>query len=43
MTVSPVALAVLIAATLIIALLPIVVFRTLRKPLSLDRRDAISQ
>lgn len=41
MTVSPVALAVLIAAMLIIALLPIVVFRTMRKPLSLDRRDAI--
>ncbi|MGU7784851.1 YhfC family intramembrane metalloprotease [Burkholderia sp. PU8-34] len=41
MTVAPVTLAVLIAATLIIALLPLVLFRYLRKPLSLDRRDAI--
>ncbi|MGU7774956.1 YhfC family intramembrane metalloprotease [Burkholderia sp. MR1-5-21] len=41
MTVAPVTLAVLIAATLIIALLPIVLFRYLRKPLPLDRRDAI--
>lgn len=41
MIVAPVTLAVLIAATLIIALLPIAVFRFLRKPLSLDRRDAI--
>ncbi|AOK04483.1 YhfC family intramembrane metalloprotease [Burkholderia sp. AU19243] len=41
MTVAPVTLAVLIAATLIIALLPFVLFRTLRKPLALDRRDTI--
>jgi uncharacterized membrane protein YhfC len=41
MTVAPVTLAVLIAATLIIALLPIAVFRYLRKPLSLNRRDSI--
>lgn len=41
MTVAPVTLAVLIAATLIIALLPFVLFRILRKPLSLDRRDTI--
>ncbi|RQS64958.1 DUF2324 domain-containing protein [Burkholderia sp. Bp8963] len=41
MTVAPVTLAVLIAATLIIALLPLVLFRWLRKPLSLDRRDTI--
>jgi uncharacterized membrane protein YhfC len=41
MTVAPVTLAVLIAATLIIALLPFVLFRMLRKPLALDRRDTI--
>ncbi|KVP20684.1 hypothetical protein WJ86_22885 [Burkholderia multivorans] len=41
MTVAPVTLAVLIAATLIIALLPLVLFRYLRKPLALDRRDTI--
>ncbi|WP_179404595.1 YhfC family intramembrane metalloprotease [Burkholderia guangdongensis] len=41
MIVAPVTLVVLIAATLIIALLPIVLFRFLRKPLALDRRDAI--
>ncbi|MGY6237547.1 YhfC family intramembrane metalloprotease [Burkholderia ambifaria] len=41
MTVAPVTLAVLIAATLIIALLPFVLFRILRKPLALDRRDTI--
>ncbi|AFQ48109.1 YhfC family intramembrane metalloprotease [Burkholderia cepacia] len=41
MIVAPVTLAVLIAATLIIALLPFVLFRTLRKPLALDRRDTI--
>ncbi|AJY12795.1 YhfC family intramembrane metalloprotease [Burkholderia dolosa] len=41
MIVAPVTLAVLIAATLIIALLPLVVCRYLRKPLVLDRRDTI--
>ncbi|MGS0892077.1 YhfC family glutamic-type intramembrane protease [Burkholderia stagnalis] len=41
MTVAPVTLAVLIAATLIIALLPLVLYRYLRKPLALDRRDTI--
>ncbi|NTY37960.1 YhfC family intramembrane metalloprotease [Burkholderia diffusa] len=41
MTVAPVTLAVLIAATLIIALLPLVLFRILRKPLALNRRDTI--
>lgn len=41
MTVAPVTLAVLIAATLIIALLPFVLFRLARKPLALDRRDTI--
>ncbi|KDB07385.1 protein of unknown function UCP033101 [Burkholderia sp. lig30] len=41
MTVAPVTLAVLIAATLIVALLPLVLYRYLRKPLALDRRDAI--
>ncbi|KVD01561.1 hypothetical protein WI77_33000 [Burkholderia ubonensis] len=41
MTVSPFTLALLIAATLILALLPLVLYRILRKPLSLDRRDAI--
>ncbi|VWB33934.1 membrane protein [Burkholderia lata] len=41
MTVAPVTLAVLIAATLIIALLPLVLYRILRKPLSLNRRDTI--
>ncbi|KWF59389.1 YhfC family glutamic-type intramembrane protease [Burkholderia pseudomultivorans] len=41
MTVAPVTLAALIAATLIIALLPLVLFRYLRKPLALDRRDTI--
>ncbi|MCO8579114.1 YhfC family intramembrane metalloprotease [Burkholderia multivorans] len=41
MTVAPVTLAVLIAATLIIALLPLVLFRYLRKLLALDRRDTI--
>lgn len=41
MTVAPVTLAVLIAATLIIALLPLALYRYLRKPLSLDRRDSI--
>ncbi|WP_322084117.1 YhfC family intramembrane metalloprotease [Burkholderia sp. BCC1972] len=41
MTVAPVTLALLIAATLIIALLPLVLFRILRKPLALNRRDTI--
>ena len=41
MTVAPVTLAVLIAATLIIALLPLVLYRLLRKPLALNRRDTI--
>ncbi|MBJ9752306.1 YhfC family intramembrane metalloprotease [Burkholderia cepacia] len=41
MTVAPVTLAVLFAATLIIALLPLVLFRILRKPLALNRRDTI--
>ncbi|KWK49916.1 hypothetical protein WT81_29635 [Burkholderia stagnalis] len=41
MIVAPITLAVLIAATLIIALLPLALYRYLRKPLSLDRRDSI--
>jgi uncharacterized membrane protein YhfC len=41
MIVPPITLAVLIAVTLILALLPLVLFRMLRKPLALDRRDAI--
>ncbi|MCA8237100.1 MULTISPECIES: YhfC family intramembrane metalloprotease [Burkholderia] len=41
MTVAPVTLAALIAATLIIALLPLVLYRILRKPLALNRRDTI--
>ncbi|AOK47013.1 MULTISPECIES: YhfC family intramembrane metalloprotease [Burkholderia] len=41
MTVAPVTLAALVIATLVVALLPIGLHRFLRKPLALDRRDAI--
>jgi len=42
MPVSPLTLACLVAATLFMAALPIVLYRRLRRPLSLDRRDAIA-
>ncbi|SMG02502.1 YhfC family intramembrane metalloprotease [Burkholderia singularis] len=41
MTVAPVTLAALVVATLIVALLPIGLYRLLRKSAALDRRDAI--
>ncbi len=40
--VSPVTLAVLIAATLVVALLPILLYRRWRVPFALNRRDAIA-
>jgi uncharacterized membrane protein YhfC len=42
MPVSPLTLACLVAATLFVAALPIVLYRRLRVPLTLDRRDAIA-
>ncbi|MBN3726349.1 YhfC family glutamic-type intramembrane protease [Burkholderia sp. Ac-20379] len=41
MTVAPATLVALIIGTLIVALLPIVVFRLLKSPMKVDRRDAI--
>jgi len=42
MPVSPLTLACLVAATLFMAALPIVLYLKLRRPLALDRRDAIA-
>jgi uncharacterized membrane protein YhfC len=41
MTVAPVTLAALVIATLFVALLPLALYRFLRRPMTLDKRDAI--
>jgi uncharacterized membrane protein YhfC len=41
MTVAPVTLAALIIATLFVALLPLALYRFLRRPMALDKRDAV--